>query len=151
MTLSYTDGKLTGIDRDSTALARYAYSGQRLTKLTDAEADYSLSFTYSGGRASSYTESAGGSSGVRVGVSYPNVSQTVYRDYGTDRTANTGDDLLTSYLFDYAGRTVNAYTTTPPASCWGPPTPSIPAAAARIRRTTAPSGRPPWARAARNC
>ncbi len=111
MTLSYTDGKLTGIDRDGTALARYAYSGQRLTKLTDAEADYSLSFTYSGGRVSSYTESAGGSSGVRVGVSYPNVSQTVYRDYGTDRTANTGDDLLTSYLFDYAGRTVNAYTT----------------------------------------
>ena len=34
-----------------------------------------------------------------MGVSYPNVSRTVYRDYGTDRTANTGDDLLTSYLF----------------------------------------------------
>ena len=55
VTLSYTDGKLTGIDRDGTALARYAYSGQRLTKLTDAEADYSLSFTYSGGRVSSST------------------------------------------------------------------------------------------------
>ena len=37
--------------------------------------------------------------------------QTKYRDYGNDRTYNTDDDILTYYIFDYAGRTVNAYST----------------------------------------
>ena len=110
-TLSYTDGKLTGITRNGTALARYAYSGQRLSRMTDAEADYSLNFTYAGGRVSAYWEAGGSSTGAKVGVTYPGSSQTVYRDYGADRKANTGDDLVTAYLFDYAGRTVNAYTT----------------------------------------
>lgn len=35
----------------------------------------------------------------------------MYRDHGADRVSGNSDDVLTHYLFDYAGRTVNAYTT----------------------------------------
>ncbi len=118
--LTYTDGKLTGITRGNTLLAEYGYQGQRLIKLTDAERECSLNFTYdTNGRVSSFYDSAIDDSqnvpvevtGARFSVSYPKSSQTVYKDFGSDRTENTSDDIYTSYLFDYLGRTVNAYST----------------------------------------
>ena len=62
-------------------------------------------------KVSCYWESADGKTGFTADVSYPDESQTIYRTYGADCLQNTSDDILTSYLFDYAGRTVNAYTT----------------------------------------
>lgn len=110
-TLNYSGTKLTSIRKNGAAIADYTYDGYRLTKMTDSESSYSLAFNYENGNISSYKEMGGSTIGATVAVSYPNHSQTTYRDYGADRTADTSDDILTHYLFDYARRTVNAYTT----------------------------------------
>ena len=109
--LVYSSGKLSSIKKNNIIIATYTYDGYRLTKMTDSESAYSLSFTYDDGKIASYKELGGSTSGATVAVTYPSHSQTTYRDYGADRTANTSDDILTHYLFDYAGRTANAYTT----------------------------------------
>jgi len=109
--LVYSSGKLSSIKKNNIIIATYTYDGYRLTKMTDSESAYSLSFTYDDGKIASYKELGGSTSGATVAVSYPSHSQTTYRDYGADRTANTSDDILTHYLFDYARRTANAYTT----------------------------------------
>ena len=110
-TLVYSGTKLASIQKNGTTIAAYTYDGYRLTKMTDSESSYSFSFTYDDGKIASYKEMGGSTSGATVAVSYPSHSQTTYRDYGADRTANTSDDILTHYLFDYARRTANAYTT----------------------------------------
>lgn len=79
--------------------------------MTDSESGYGIAFTYANGKVASYQEKSGSSTGASVTVTYPSHTQAVYRDHGADRTANTADDILTYYLFDYAGRTANAYTT----------------------------------------
>ena len=109
--LVYSGTKLASIQKNGTTIAAYTYDGYRLTKMTDSESSYSLSFTYDDGKIASYKELGGSTSGATVAVSYPSHSQTTYRDYGADRAVNTSDDILTHYLFDYAGRTANAYTT----------------------------------------
>lgn len=103
--------KLTEILRNNTVIARYTYSNGQLIRLTDAESSYSLVYSYSQGKVSKYYEEASGTAGVYGEIIYPDYSQTVYIDYGADRTKDTSDDVLTYYLFDYAGRTANAYTT----------------------------------------
>ena len=110
-TLVYSGTKLASIQKNGTTIAAYTYDGYRLTKMTDSESSYSLFFTYDDGKIASYKELGGSTTGATVAVTYPSHSQTTYRDYGADRTANTSDDILTHYLFDYAGRTANAYTT----------------------------------------
>lgn len=103
--------KLTEILRNDSVIARYTYSNRQLIRLTDIESNYSLVYSYSRGKVSRYYEEAAGETGVYGEITYPDYSQTVYRDYGADRTKNTSDDVLTYYLFDYAGRTANVYTT----------------------------------------
>ena len=109
-TLNYTDSKLTSINRGSTTIAAYTYDGYQLDKMTDSESNYSLSYTYVNGKVSSYRELGGSTAGAIVAITYPSHSQTTYRNYGQNK-ASTADDILTHYLFDHAGRTVNAYTT----------------------------------------
>ena len=88
------------------------YKGREIAEMTDVEANYSLKYYYNNAnKVSCYWESADGKTGFAADVSYPDESQTIYRTYGADCLQNTSDDILTSYLFDYAGRTVNAYTT----------------------------------------
>lgn len=110
-TLIYSGTKLASIQKNGITIASYTYDGYRLTKMTDSESSYSLAFTYADGKVSSYKELGGSTTGATVEVSYPSHSQTTYRDYGQDRKVNTSDDILTHYLFDYARRTANAYTT----------------------------------------
>ena len=110
-TLNYDGTKLVSVQMGETVLAQYAYDGYRLTQMTDAESGYTLAFAYEHGKVSHMQEQVGTQTGAQVGITYPNYSQTTYRDYGSDRTADTADDILTHYLFDYADRTVNAYTT----------------------------------------
>ena len=125
MVLSYSgDGNLTGITQidfkqhQETPIARYVYKGREIAEMTDVEANYSLKYYYNNAnKVSCYWESADGKTGFAADVDYTNESETVYRSYGADCVIgvnkDTGicDDILTSYLFDYAGRTVNAYTT----------------------------------------
>lgn len=110
-TLTYSGTNLVGIKRGSSTIASYTYSGYQATKMTDSESGYSLSFTYSNGKVSRYQEVNNSGTGATVSVTYPDHSETVYRDHGADRVSGNSDDVLTHYLFDYAGRTVNAYTT----------------------------------------
>ena len=110
-TLTYSGTNLASIQRGSTTIAAYTYSGYRATKMTDSESNYSLNFTYSNGKVSRYQESGSSGTGATVSITYPDHSETIYRDHGADRTSGNSDDVLTHYLFDYAGRTVNAYTT----------------------------------------
>ena len=120
-TLCYAENenKLTAIKQGDNVIAQYAYDGNRVDQMTDVESGYSLVFTYTNaGRIGLLKEQSpdpdDASSmidGASVAIDYPSYAQTTYRDYGKDRALNTSDDLLTYYLFDYAGRTVNVYTT----------------------------------------
>ena len=116
-TLGYTNGMLTSLKRGGTTIAQYGMgSDRRMTYAYDAEAEYGIAFTYANKKISSYYEITSASTASRpgavVGVSHPEDGRTIYRDYGADRTESS-DDVLTAYVFDYAGRTVNAYTTDP--------------------------------------
>ena len=109
--LIYNGTKLASIQRDNSTIASYTYDGYRLNKMTDTESSYSLAFTYEDGKVSSYKEMGGSTTGAYVGITYPNHSQTTYRDSGNDRVLGNEDDIITNYLFDYARRTANAVTT----------------------------------------
>ena len=116
-TLGYTSGMLTSLKRGGTTIAQYGMgSDRRMTYAYDAEAQYGVAFTYANKKISSYYEITSASTaskpGAVVAVSHPEDGRTIYRDYGADRTESS-DDVLTAYVFDYAGRTVNAYTTDP--------------------------------------
>ena len=114
----YSGSRLTSIARGDATLAQYGYSISenggsinRINQLTDTESGYQLLFDYdTAGKVSSFWESAGGVTGAKVDISYPNYGQTLYRDYGLDH-GEANDDILTYYLFDHAGHTANAYTT----------------------------------------
>ena len=124
-TLGYKDKKLVSISRDGTLLAQYGMCKEnstspdtRMRYVYDAEAHYGVQFQYKDGQvrwvqeiteATSYTSTA--QTGALIEMNHRVKGQTKYRDYGNDRRYNTSDDLLTYYTFDYAGRTVNAYTT----------------------------------------
>ena len=110
-TLTYDGTKLVSIQKDSTTVAQYSYDGYRLNRMTDTESGYALAFTYEHGKIAHFQEVADSVYGAQVAVTYPNHSQTTYWDYGSDRDPNTSDDIMTHYLFDYADRTVNVYST----------------------------------------
>lgn len=110
-TLTYSGTKLASIKKNGTTIAEYSYEGNRLISMEDWESSYSLNFQWTNGCVSKYYENDGVNDGAQVRLYYPSHSQTTYLDYGADRTRETDDDILTHYLFDYAGRTANAYTT----------------------------------------
>ena len=118
--LSYTaygeESLLTCIKRASYSTASYSYDGYRMTVMKDTQRNYSVIAAYNAdGRVISYYEQGvddtGTHTGIRCEISYPSVSETVYRSSGNDRTLHTDDDIITHYLLDYSGRAVNAYTT----------------------------------------
>lgn len=118
-TLTYSGTNLVSIKKNSTTMATYTYNGYQLTKASDSESGYEITFSYSNGKLFLYQEAAVESTdpylvrtlGKTIYITYPAHSETVYQDYGPDRFAGNNDDLITHYLFDYTGRTVNAYTT----------------------------------------
>ena len=116
-TLNYTYDWLTSISLGDTVVAEYAYySGSQLAMMTDSESGYTIRMAYNQqDKICAYTESAGNDNdseyGAQVWIAYNEASKTTYTDYGNDRKKNTSDDIITHYLFDYSGRTVNAYTT----------------------------------------
>ena len=113
-TLGYADGKLVSISQGSTQLAAYTYENNRIISMTDSTCNYSIVYTYNGvpGKVSHYHEvGSDGTTGAQVNITYDGYDRTTYQDYGADRACDTQDDVYTHYLFDYAGRTVNAYST----------------------------------------
>ena len=126
-TLTYSGTKLTGVQRGTTKLAEYLYDGgdSRVTRMADSESGYGIDFTYGTGKLSGYGEVVREKSGAMYhygktfSITYPAHSETMYRDNGQDRIPSNYDDLITHYLFDYSGRTVNAYTTDVKGNIWG--------------------------------
>ena len=119
---TYSSGKLTKISRGSTVLAQYGAASTRMSYAYDAEAKYGVAFTYSAGKISSYYEITSASTAAKPGaiveVGHLENGQTLYRDYGSDRS-RSDNDILTYYTFDYAGRSANAYTTDTSNRIWG--------------------------------
>ena len=111
-TFNYTNGKLTSIHKNNTLVAQFDYSGYHVTKMLDCQSGYSLNFGFNEtGRIEQFSESSNNQTGAMVSVTYPAPNQTTYRDPGPDQISGNDDDLLYHYLFDFAGRTINAYVT----------------------------------------
>ena len=94
----------------------YSGNGSRMTQLKDMISTYCINVSYADGRVASYSEAVTASNNSNVTGAGATVTRipgdrTVYTDWGNDRIASTSDDIITTYLFDYAGRTVNAFTT----------------------------------------
>ena len=107
-TYNYASGyKLMGFTRPDGTTVSYTYdsNGQLLTA-KDNETLYTLTFTYdSRGLIASYSETGNTTAGASVDV-YGTVGIRYYRSSGKDRVLNNADDLITSYVFDYYGRTI---------------------------------------------
>ena len=94
----------------------YAYHDDgKLWKAIDNAGKYRMSYTYGAdGRVSGYSESAmkDGSwvDGLAAAVT-GNKEKTIYTACGPDGVLGTDDDILTTCLFDDAGRTCNIYST----------------------------------------
>ena len=82
-----------------------------VSDLKDSKSGYSLHFDYTGRRVSSYCEYGGSTQGAGATITRVPGEKTKYVDWGNDRISGNEDDITTTYLFDYAARTVNAYTT----------------------------------------
>ena len=89
----------------------YPATGSRMQQMIDKISSYTINFSYVDGRVSGFWEQSGSDDGAGANITRDPSGKTTYADWGIDRTANTADDISTSYLFDYAGRTVNAFST----------------------------------------
>ncbi|MBR0040901.1 MAG: RHS repeat protein [Oscillospiraceae bacterium] len=105
---SYNDGRLSQVTHPDGTSVCYGYTGGKLSSATDLESGYSVHYEYgAGGRITKFYEKAGSTVGAEVSVSGGDGIQ-IYRSNGKDRVLNTGDDLISSYVFDYCGRTITS-------------------------------------------
>lgn len=96
---------------DGTSVSYVYDSSNRMNTAKDNESGYSMNYTYTEqGKVSSITEMAGSNSGASVSVSGSGGVRT-YRYSGKDRALNTSDDILTTMVFDNAGRTISSSST----------------------------------------
>ena len=104
---TYTNERLVGISRNGVQTAEYYYPGNQnhITSMKDIKSGYTRIFGYTHGKVAGSSEHVNGIFGASFSVSYPNYSKTVYTTTSDEGT------LHTSYLFDYAQRTINAYVT----------------------------------------
>lgn len=119
-TFNYTCYKLRSITRNGSSYAEFVHPYNSTTNryvnpivgLKDPVSGYSLTFNYTDSRISNYYETAGSTIGAGVDITRVLGEKTVYTDWGIDnKKATTADNISTIYLFDNAGRTVNAYST----------------------------------------
>lgn len=108
---AYGGVKLTQITHADGTTVSYTYdSSGRMLTAKDNESSYSMTYTYdSQSLISSFTEKAGSTAGASVSASGASGVRT-YRYCGKDRTLNNIDDLFTSDVFDYFGRTISSST-----------------------------------------
>ena len=111
---AYGGVKVTQITHADGTTVSYTYdSSGRMLTAKDNESSYSMTYTYdSQSLISNFTEKAGSTTGASVKASGASGVRT-YRYCGNDRiiqTSDTGDDLITSDVFDYFGRTISSST-----------------------------------------
>lgn len=106
-----------GFPGDISAFYQYSSGTHLLSKLYDEESQNGVELAYQN-RFNNYfvqsfkafmASSVGGAQTLyNVWHSWsPTLQQRQYRFYGTDHESNTDDDIVTHYVFDIAGRTVN--------------------------------------------
>ena len=140
-TFNYGCHKLRSIDRNGSAYAEFIHPYNSTTNrfvnpvigLKDSVNNYAIGFNYTDSRIANYFEVANatnatgtskdngkwtsfsignGSRGAGVTISRVLGEKTIYTDWGIDHNPDTAaDNISTTYLFDNAGRTVNAYST----------------------------------------
>ena len=109
-----TDGRLVTVTHADGTTASYTYNtDNKLISAKDNESGYSVHYEYHGvtGKITRYYEQAGESMGMEVTVDNSRHGICVYRDSGPDRIHGNSDDILTSCVYDYFGRTINRYST----------------------------------------
>ena len=109
-------------ETEETKIVEFSYKDATslIRRMRDFVTDYMVNFEFDdSNRVSKYYEHAGpttgtgGEDGAAATITRVPGEKTVYTDWGNDRTEGTDDDIVTTCLFDYFGRTVNAYTATP--------------------------------------
>ena len=108
--LTENSAYLTKVNHPDKTTATYGYSSGWLNSAYDDESKYGVEYGYSGTEISSIEEYTGSARGSKILRQKNGVQETKYRYVGDDREANTDDDIVTKYTFDYAGRTINAVT-----------------------------------------
>ena len=116
-TFHYSNHKLRSISRNSEPYVEFVHNYNSTSNrydnpvvgLRDNISGYELHFDYTDSKISGYCEKVGNTEGAGANISRVPGEKTTYTDWGIDRTHNTADDISTTYLFDYAGRTVNAF------------------------------------------
>ncbi|MBQ5865475.1 MAG: hypothetical protein IIW56_02205 [Oscillospiraceae bacterium] len=107
------------INEDKDETVQYKYSSGRLLEAIDKTSRYKIVYEYNNNRISSFTESAssdGTNWTARTKITVDGSrDKTTYRSPGPDGIISSSDtnsdDLLTTYLFDDEGRTINSNTT----------------------------------------
>ena len=116
-TTSYTydvDGRLTTVTHPDGTTASYTYdTDNRLLSAADNETGYAVHYEYhpGTGKIQRFYETAGVTTGAQVSVDGTQQGVQVYRSSGADMQFGNADDLLTTCVFDYWGRTINSSTT----------------------------------------
>ena len=103
------------INEDKDETVQYKYSSGRLLEAIDKTSRYKIVYEYNNNRISSFTESASSDGTTWTARTKITVEgsrdKTTYRSPGPDGVISNNDDLLTTYLFDDEGRTINSNTT----------------------------------------
>ncbi len=107
---TYNGNYLSTVTQPDGKTVSYTYSSGRLLSAKDNESGYSVNYEWTNGKLSRYYEKCDSTVGVSVTVDGTR-GITSYRSNGLDRTANNSDDLISTRVFDYYGRTITSYTT----------------------------------------
>ena len=107
--------RLTTITHADGTTASYAYNASgsnKLTSITDNKLKYKIDYTYaSDGRVNSVKEYGNGTLGSTMNITPNTDGITTYRENGVGKAINTSYDILSHYIFDFVGRTINVYST----------------------------------------
>lgn len=105
VSLNYSSGlfyqQITSVTRDSSSLALFSYVTY-ITRITDGATGCGLAMSYDGSCVTSMNFFGAGSGNNR---------ETTTVSHEGEHTTYTTGPIATTYMFDNAGRTVNAYTT----------------------------------------
>lgn len=114
-----TPKRITGITRSvyfngllgNGGSVTFNYSGNKLNGIVSDSTGKAAHITYDAkNRVSTIYESSNGSTGQTIGFTYSTDRKTQIRTSGNDDVYGNSDDIYTTYVFDFYGRTVTAYT-----------------------------------------
>lgn len=105
---------ITVTHADGTTVSYTYNSNSKLASAKDNEAGYAMNYEYNTqtGKVTKFYEIGGTTTGKIISVDGTYNGVQTYRFSGSDRTINNDDDIVTSSVFDFFGRTISSYSTT---------------------------------------